>query len=76
MSRRSHSVEHDVSGRYNPIVIADRADEAASIVEVFPADIVVPAFLSVTNEEESRARVLDIYNHQVPQDVVSVTSVM
>src|SRR3979490_1601510 len=29
-------------GRYNPIVIADRADEAASIVEVFRADIVVP----------------------------------
>src|SRR5689334_19812776 len=29
-------------GRYNPIVIADRVDEAASIVEVFRADIAVP----------------------------------
>lgn len=29
-------------GRYNPIVIADRAEEAASIAEVFRADLVIP----------------------------------
>ncbi len=29
-------------GRFNPIVIADRAEEAAAIVEVFRADMIVP----------------------------------
>jgi hypothetical protein len=41
--RRAVRLTHTLwGGRFNPVVIADRADEAANIIDLFRADLVVP----------------------------------